>query len=110
VDWEHFVESLVDDHSLVKSSGKSISGFCRWVEHNLTVKVVEVDVSGVNSRLVFDVSHLLINVEDVFDKGLGRALDEVPEFMFLFNFSILGRLESTNWFFLDIEVAEFLNW
>jgi len=70
---------------------------------------VKVDVSGVNSRLVLDVRHLLINVEDVFDEGLGRALDESPEFLVILNFSILSGLESTNWLLLDIEVTEFLN-
>jgi len=112
VDWEHLAESLVDDHSLVKSGGKSIGGIWGSVEHNLTVKVVEVDVSGVNSRLSFDVSHLLINIEDILDKGFGSTLKEMPEFLILRNFCfILNRLEMTNWFLLDdFEATEFLNW
>jgi len=112
VDWEHFAESLVDNHSLVKSGGKSIGGVWGSVEHNLTVKVVEVDVSGVNSRLVFDVSHLLINIEDILNEGFGSTFKEMPEFLILRNFGfILNRLEITNWFFLDdLEATEFLNW
>jgi hypothetical protein len=112
VGWEHLAESLVDDHSLVKSGSKSIGGIWGSVEHNLTVKVVEVDVSGVNSRLSFDVSHLLINIEDILDKGFGSTLKEMPEFLILRNFCfILNRLEMTNWFLLDdFEATEFLNW
>ena len=45
VNWEHSGKSLVNDHSLVKSMGKSFGILNGGVVHNFAVEVVEVDIS-----------------------------------------------------------------
>ena len=59
--WEESLESVIDKHSVFDLLLESFTVFFGWISHDQVVEVVELDVSGVNGKLVSSVDFFLVN-------------------------------------------------
>lgn len=99
VDWEGLSEDGINLHSVVELLLEGLVVLSGGIRHDLVVEVVELDVSGVDSELVLDVSgwSVLVELHDVLESFLGVLLEHSPEVVLVLSLINVSGLEISNW-------------